>query len=877
MKHGPVQMFIRFADNRVVRIICGGLALFCAMGAVSVFNAKPIPFFWSDGATQSQRYLIAGGLCLAAMLAFAVNAAGWKPAGESKLQPLSSPFVQAGRARQWQKIPWIIAGMYFVSLILICITGENVLVQVLWAGGIALFLIYLGQDIRGSIQAIPDGGMKRGDWLALTLICLAGFLLRFYRLAEIPSDLHGDLASHGLYTLELSRAPLRLFGFGDADYPLLNFDFSLAFMRIFGMNLYGLQMGSVISGTGTVLATFFLGRETAGKKVGLLAAALIAISYSHIHFSRTGLAEPAILLIVLLFIFLFMGLRRQETLWYGLAGISLGLCYQTFQYSRVSLVIILFLLGWLWLWKSTRALINLRNMLAAAAGAVLALGPMLVLFLLHFGEFLGRANVVTIANRDVYAHLMTKYNATSPLVMMLEQFTRTVFVFIAPGDASPHFYIGAPIVGAATAIFFLLGLGYSLYRIRDGRYFTLFNWIGLVLLMGGILTNDPPFFPHLLIVLPPVMILAGVGITRVWEWADTRHKAWRIICSLIIWAGVVAAGISGWQIYTRHTSDNAGTRTRIARYINGLPADTKILLVSQDNNSWDREYAFFNLGMQIIDLEPEDITGANAAVAAPPYSYVITSEYQDLVAGMQAAHPGSVLAEHRTPSGFLCFYSLSDVPYGYAGPERNAHSSAAFILPAVILLAAGVWGGYARLRRNRHAHPGRVPEDPRTGTSEASQLVLPRTDFIQANPSTVDEPRKEAAISKVKSAPQDRTKSSLPARSVKPADQEDYAVEAVSTLAVVLSGFVLWKWGDSQNQEEMAGQGSSTRYITLAGSLLILFGGIMALSFSLNKKLKMVHARRIKTQKDRHTWHETRNQGSNGNTIIAHDSGRGAD
>ena len=64
-------------------------------------------------------------------------------------------------------------------------------------------------------------------------------------------------------------------------------------MRLFGQNLYGLMMGSVIAGTLVIPAVFLLGREMFGRRVGLVAAVLSAISYSDIHFSRVVLTETA--------------------------------------------------------------------------------------------------------------------------------------------------------------------------------------------------------------------------------------------------------------------------------------------------------------------------------------------------------------------------------------------------------------------------------------------------------------------------------------------------------------------------------------------------------------------------------------------------------
>ncbi|MBK9096128.1 MAG: glycosyltransferase family 39 protein [Anaerolineae bacterium] len=116
-------------------------------------------------------------------------------------------------------------------------------------------------------------------------------------------------------------------------------------MRLFGQDLYGLFLGSVLIGAATIPAVFWLGRELADRRVGLLAAALLTISYTHNHLSRSS--SPAPLLIVTLFCAcLWRGLRTGRGVWFALAGILFGLSPLVYYGARVTFVILPLLFLW---------------------------------------------------------------------------------------------------------------------------------------------------------------------------------------------------------------------------------------------------------------------------------------------------------------------------------------------------------------------------------------------------------------------------------------------------------------------------------------------------------------------------------------------------
>ena len=156
-----------------------------------------------------------------------------------------------------------------------------------------------------------------------------------------------------------------------------------------------------------------------------------------------------------------------------------------------------------------------------------------------------------------------------------------------------------------TAALLVLGLGYCLARLRNPKHFTLVIWIVSVLASGGVFTNDPPYWPHLAITLPAVVVVAGLATVQVWESLTRpmgRVGQWGLGALLV--ATLVYTGIHNWQVYYDFVRDNAGERVRITRYVNSLPAGYQVRLVATSISWGNREFQFLARGVGAEDLAP---------------------------------------------------------------------------------------------------------------------------------------------------------------------------------------------------------------------------------------------------------------------------------
>ncbi len=616
--------------------------------------------------------------------------------------------------------------VYVASSILFLVAGEGAAVRVLWLMGMLLFIgAYVDFD-RGRRWRISSLSRQDGvDIVLLVVITAAGFVLRFWRLTELPSFVHGDIASQGLQALEiLHSSHPTWFSVSWSNIPTFDFVMMGWAMRLFGETPFGLSMTAVIQGVLTLPALYLSGREMFGRRAGLIAAALLAISYTHIQFSRIITTASPLLITVVMFYALFRGLGRRSPLWFGAAGVSLGLGLLVYYPTRVSVVVVLLLFLWLLLWRRKETIGMLDYWVVFGLGSIAGFGPMMFYVLRNFQAFVGRGSEVTLANPTVMNHLLQKYGAGSTAEVWVEQVRISFLTFFNIGDASSHFAYPGPMVGLLTAVLLVLGIGYALRWLRDPRLFALVAWIGVTLILGSVITNDPPFWPHIVIVLPAIMLLAGVAAERL---ADGIAKAlpypkrpfFQRAFALVIGIAIVASGVRGWQGYVDWVGDNADARVRVARWASQTPTDRRIVIVRDPLSVEDREFMFSGLGLESADLSPGEV-GQETLLAGRPTVFIVTPNHAGLLPVLQSRHPGGETVEHRAAAGWLAFISYEVTPPGTPPPAAaNIRTRDLVTGTGVVWVGAAIAFGLALALGLWLARRPAVAEPEVTGASPA--------------------------------------------------------------------------------------------------------------------------------------------------------------
>lgn len=159
-------------------------------------------------------------------------------------------------------------------------------------------------------------GEKYFSLALLAVIIGLGFILRFIYLGKM--NLFVDEAYYWDWARHLS--------FGYYSHPPM-VAWMIAVGRLFfGDSEFAVRIPFVVVGTGTIYASYLLGKVIFDKKVGLLMAFLIAISPSYIFTSRLATPDqPVVFFWILAMIFFWKAYKCDRILYWLLFGFSLGL------------------------------------------------------------------------------------------------------------------------------------------------------------------------------------------------------------------------------------------------------------------------------------------------------------------------------------------------------------------------------------------------------------------------------------------------------------------------------------------------------------------------------------------------------------------------
>jgi 4-amino-4-deoxy-L-arabinose transferase-like glycosyltransferase len=194
--------------------------------------------------------------------------------------------------------------------------------------------------------------------LLLFLIIILGFVLRFYRLSDIPISLNIDETAIGYNAYSILKTgadeygkflPLSLQSFGDWKlpvYPLLD---TLSIL-IFGLTEFAVRFPSALAGLVVIPLIYILANQIFGnRRIALLAAFFLAVSPWGIFFSRIAYEAnlATTLFIAGLICFIKYCYERKSGWWLIVASLSWGITI--FTYHAFVIFMPLFFVGILYL------------------------------------------------------------------------------------------------------------------------------------------------------------------------------------------------------------------------------------------------------------------------------------------------------------------------------------------------------------------------------------------------------------------------------------------------------------------------------------------------------------------------------------------------
>ncbi len=601
-------------------------------------------------------------------------------------------------------VPWaagISVALTAAAIGLFLLWGESGTVRTLWALAMLSLVFPLLLSALRKPRVVPSDAARWSPWEGPALVALtfAGFLLRFYRITELPEHVDNDVALMGVETLHMMRShDPRWFGLAASEHLLSSHQIQALGLRLFGSDHFGLVMLSVLAGTLTLPVLYVLAREAFSRRVALVATVLLTTSYTHIQFSRILFGPTATFFLCLSFAHLFRAFRTGRALNWAAGGLAMGLSLLTYDSSRVGPVIVLaFLAASAFLDRTA-----LRRQAAGwglfLAGAFVGFGPMTGFVFRSLNSFVGRGNTVMVWSPDILQHSMDKYHVGSLPAVLFEQTRRTFLTLHLYGDASPHFAFPRPMVGALAAALCVLGTGLGLARLRRAPHFLVLAWVVLTFILGGVLTADPPFWPHLNIALPAVALLAGLGADRLARSVEPLAPRGNVLVPAVMGLALLASGVHDWVVYTRFADDNAGRRIEAARFLDGLPVETYVYMIADDTSWQEYCFRFFDGDMSGRNVTADElVSGREKLPTGRPYTIVLFG-HEDAIPLLSGLSPLSRVEAHGDRDGTLLFTSVSVIPPGFR-PRVQPAPIRPGLLPLALAALAGVgWVLFTSLR-----------------------------------------------------------------------------------------------------------------------------------------------------------------------------------
>jgi hypothetical protein len=447
------------------------------------------------------------------------------------------------------------------------------LVLALWLGGMLTMLVagWL-HDRRSRLwQRTADAVQwQRLDWALMAALFVVALALRLYMLDPYLPAMHGDEGEMGMLARLALYGPgeglgdraLAYFRTGFLDHPTLFHYLQAGALALFGDNIIGLKVLSALFGALCAPTLFAIGRLGWGRAAGLVAGWLLAVSHLHIHYSRIALNNiesvwlmaMLVLLAVMAWVLGAIPGKRTTTdakppvegpvlevdvpvqgenppharmTIFIVLGLVVGLSQYFYYGSRLLAILAIPIM--LILWRTRRA--TFEHLVVATAGSVAAFLPLMVFYFDNLAPFINRMRGVSVFNPDGLVHTLGP-DAVWPNdipALFLKQVELNLRLFIQGGDRSAFYVTDIPAFDVVTVALVWLGFGVILTQWRRFPAQVVALWFLLGVFFGGVLTNDAPNGPRLIVAIPAIFVAAGAGaqifynlLHHIWAAGQTR-------------------------------------------------------------------------------------------------------------------------------------------------------------------------------------------------------------------------------------------------------------------------------------------------------------------------------------------------------------------
>ncbi|HVC32441.1 MAG TPA: glycosyltransferase family 39 protein, partial [Chloroflexota bacterium] len=435
----------------------------------------------------------------------------------------------------------------------------------------------------------------------LGVLAIMGLALAFRLpdLTGIPADVHGDEGAVGIAAREiLTGQATNVFWLGWASLPELSFVASSLSMRVFGDDLFGLRMASVIQGCLSVGLLYAVAKRLFSVRVAALSAIVLAVSQMAVHFSRSGtIYIQSLFVSLLLFYFLLRGLSTSHPVDFLLAGFAAGLAPSVYYAARFALVVAFLYCLHRSIGESNFLRRQWRGLVVLVVGACLFLAPWSAVYGRDPMSFLARTSGVLILRSDNLAHEYDAYKVHSVLDVLRLQTINSLEAFNLRGETSEQYGQRGPLLDFWSGALFVLGAVLVTVRARQARFFLLASWFWLTLLFGSVFTVDALFAPHIVGMLGTIAILPALVVETGCRGLAGRFGSWGARCGVALaiafFAVAARANYVDYFIVHATTMEQPNFFTVLSRYIQKVNGNYRIYLIADADTSLRYDTARF--------------------------------------------------------------------------------------------------------------------------------------------------------------------------------------------------------------------------------------------------------------------------------------------
>ncbi len=620
-----------------------------------------------DQVTEQQRalviLLIITGLLVLGLAGYLITA----KALPSGIVSLPKGAVQYFGITNGQLILLILAPVF--ALIAALAAGDGWLTRNFPVSIVAWLLASAGA-IAGSykLDSRLPARIERSDLAASVGLFALAFIVRVIALESIPTTLSGDEGSAGLMALNFLNGEFdNPFTVGWFSFPSFYFAVQSLGILIFGQTIVGLRFMSVVAGSLTVVALYWLARTLFSRATAAIAAIFLATMHYHIHFSRIGLNNiwDGLFAVITLAAFAHGWTTGRRTS-YIIGGMALGFGQYFYVTFRIFPLLILVWAGLTFLLDRQKFYRRLPDLLISALVAAVVALPLAYFFAGHLNEFNAPLQRVTIFNGWLEQQSVL-YNL-SVLEVIWSQITNTALGIIS--EPLRHWYNpGSPLLLKAAAGLFLIGFIWLIFHLNLRNILVLLSLLAIVI--AGGLSVDAPASQRFIIAAPIVAILVAIPIAETAGWLGNNWPAQRwlvIIAALIFIIGLGANDLRYYffEVYDSYVLGGVNTEiaTELAQYLAEEETPPDVYFFGFPRMGY---YSLSTLPYLVPDIDAQDID--QPLDSAPdwqlkgPTVFVFLPERESELAFVTTAYPQGSKLEIKQANGNTLYTAYQvDIP-----------------------------------------------------------------------------------------------------------------------------------------------------------------------------------------------------------------------